>query len=31
MRAQSEALRNDPEDVAASLELAAEMEALRVW
>ena len=30
MRAQSEALRHDPEDVVASLELAAEMEALRV-
>ena len=31
MRAEAEALRNDPEDVAASLELAAEMEALRAW
>ena len=30
-RAEAEALRNDPEDVAASLELAAEMEALRAW
>ena len=30
LRAEAEALRNDPEDVAASLELAAEMEALRV-
>ena len=31
MRAQSKDLRNDPKDVAASLELAAEMEALRTW
>jgi Arc/MetJ-type ribon-helix-helix transcriptional regulator len=29
LRAEAEALRNDPDDVAASLELAAEMEAVR--
>lgn len=31
LRAEAEALRDDPEDVAASRELAAEMEALRAW
>ncbi|GAA3750027.1 hypothetical protein [Salinactinospora qingdaonensis] len=31
LRAEAEALRNDPEDVAASKELAAEMEELRAW
>ncbi|MGH3187829.1 MAG: hypothetical protein ACRDPY_06610 [Streptosporangiaceae bacterium] len=31
MRAEAEALRNDPDDVAASQELAAEMEAIRAW
>ena len=31
MRAEAEALRDDPEDVAASRELAAEMDALRAW
>ena len=31
LRAEAEALRNDPEDVAASRELAAEMDALRAW
>jgi Arc/MetJ-type ribon-helix-helix transcriptional regulator len=31
MRAEAEALRNDPDDVAAAKELAAEMEAIRAW
>jgi Arc/MetJ-type ribon-helix-helix transcriptional regulator len=31
MRAEAEALRNDPDDVAAAQELAAEMEAIRAW
>lgn len=31
MRAEAEALRNDPEDVAASRLLAAEMDAARAW
>jgi hypothetical protein len=31
MRAEAEALRNDPDDVAASQELAAEMESIRAW
>lgn len=31
LRAEAEALRNDPVDVAASRELAAEMEAIRAW
>ncbi|MGV8965620.1 MAG: hypothetical protein ACOH2F_05020 [Cellulomonas sp.] len=31
MRAEAEALRNDPEDVAASRALAAEMDDLRAW
>jgi hypothetical protein len=31
LRAEAESLRNDPEDVAASRELAAEMDALRAW
>jgi len=31
MRAEAEALRDDPEDLAASRELAAEMDALRAW
>jgi len=31
MRAEAEALRGDPEDVEASKELAAEMEAARAW
>jgi Arc/MetJ-type ribon-helix-helix transcriptional regulator len=31
MRAEAEALRNDPGDVAAAKELAAEMEAIRAW
>ncbi|HYA45366.1 MAG TPA: hypothetical protein VED59_07150 [Acidimicrobiales bacterium] len=31
LRAEAEGLRNDPEDVAASRELAAEMDALRAW
>ena len=31
LRAESEALQNDPEDVAASRELAAELDALRAW
>ncbi len=31
LRAEAELLRNDPEDVAASRELAAEMDALRAW
>lgn len=31
LRAEAEALRNDPDDVAASRELAAEMDAIRAW
>lgn len=31
MRAEAESLRNDPEDVAASRELTAEMDAIRAW
>ena len=31
LRAEAEELRNDPEDVAASRALAAEMEALHAW
>ena len=31
LRAEAAALRNDPEDVAASRELAAEMDAIRAW
>lgn len=31
LRAEAETLRNDPEDVAASRALAAEMEDLRAW
>jgi Arc/MetJ-type ribon-helix-helix transcriptional regulator len=31
MRAEAEALRNDPDDVAASRRLAEEMEAIRAW
>jgi len=31
LRAEAESLRNDPEDVAASRELAAEMDAIRAW
>jgi Arc/MetJ-type ribon-helix-helix transcriptional regulator len=31
MRAEAEALRDDPDDVAASRELAAEMEEIRAW
>jgi predicted transcriptional regulator len=31
LRAEAEELRNDPEDVAASRELAAEMDAVRAW
>lgn len=31
LRAEAEALRDDPEDVAASRELAAEMDTLRAW
>jgi hypothetical protein len=31
LRAEADALRNDPEDVAASRELAAEMDAIRAW
>jgi predicted transcriptional regulator len=31
LRAEAESLRNDPEDVAASRELAAEMDSLRAW
>jgi hypothetical protein len=31
MRAEAEALRNDPDDVAASRELAEEMETIRAW
>ncbi|MHB8246943.1 MAG: hypothetical protein ACYDGN_16655 [Acidimicrobiales bacterium] len=31
LRAEAERLRNDPDDVAASRELAAEMDAIRAW
>ena len=31
LRVEAEALRNDPEDVAASRQLAAEMDAIRAW
>lgn len=31
LRAEAERLRNDPEDLAASRELAAEIDALRAW
>ncbi|MGI9003266.1 MAG: hypothetical protein ACR2GH_16685 [Pseudonocardia sp.] len=31
LRAEAEALRDDPEDVAASRRLAAEMDAVRAW
>lgn len=31
LRAEAESLRNDPQDVAASRALAAEMDALRAW
>lgn len=31
MRAEAEALRNDPEDAQASKDLAAEMESVRAW
>jgi Arc/MetJ-type ribon-helix-helix transcriptional regulator len=31
LRVEAESLRNDPEDVAASRELAAEMNAIRAW
>jgi hypothetical protein len=31
MRAEAEALRDDPEDVEASKDLAAEMESVRAW
>ena len=31
IRAEAESRRNDPEDVAASLHLAAEMDAIRAW
>ncbi|MFD4421343.1 hypothetical protein ACFWN7_07545 [Agromyces sp. NPDC058484] len=31
LRAEAESLRNDAEDVAASRELAAEMDAIRAW
>lgn len=31
LRAEAEALRDDPADVAASRELAAEMESIRAW
>lgn len=31
LRSEAESLRNDPEDVAASRELAAEMDAVRAW
>ncbi|MEZ0362578.1 hypothetical protein ACAG26_02555 [Mycobacterium sp. pUA109] len=31
LRAEAEQLRNDPEDVAAARELAAEMDAIRAW
>lgn len=31
LRAEAETLRNDPQDVAASRELAAEMDSIRAW
>jgi Arc/MetJ-type ribon-helix-helix transcriptional regulator len=31
LRAEAESLRNDPEDVAASSKMAAEMDAIRAW
>lgn len=31
LRAEAESLRNDPDDVAASRELAAEMDSIRAW
>lgn len=31
LRAEAEELRNDPDDVTASRELAAEMDAIRAW
>ncbi|MGH3425534.1 MAG: hypothetical protein ACRDO8_12425 [Nocardioidaceae bacterium] len=31
LRAEAEELRNDPDDVAASRELAAELDAIRAW
>ena len=31
LRAEAEALRNDPDDAAASRQLAAEMDAIRAW
>ncbi len=31
LRAEAESLRDDPEDVAASRQLAAEMDAIRAW
>lgn len=31
LRAEAEALRNDPEDVAASRQLAADMDTIRAW
>lgn len=31
LRAEAEALRNDPDDVAASRQLAAELESIRAW
>lgn len=31
LRAEAESLRNDPDDAAASRELAAEMDAIRAW
>ncbi|HZI96219.1 MAG TPA: hypothetical protein VFD41_01690 [Actinomycetales bacterium] len=31
LRAEAESLRNDPDDVAASRELTAEMDAVRAW
>ncbi len=31
LRAEAEQLRNDPDDVAASRQLAAEMDAIRAW
>jgi hypothetical protein len=31
LRAEAEELRNDPDDVAASRELAAEMDSIRAW
>ncbi|MHB1535861.1 MAG: hypothetical protein ACYC1D_14890 [Acidimicrobiales bacterium] len=31
LRAEAESLRNDPDDVATSRELAAEMDAIRAW